>query len=111
MSRRLVLLGLFLCVTVEGNAGDAPWLGSYKGSTIPGHEIIERSVDSSIQWAATRRRLSRVAGGSEDPVHETERCGVGECGHDAGDQRHKDAITERWSGKDRLSWTSFGRTR
>lgn len=44
MSRRLVLLGLFLCVTVEGNAGDALWLGSYNGSTIPGHEIMETDL-------------------------------------------------------------------
>ena len=44
---RVALLGLFLCCTVEGYAADTPWLGSYKGSNIPGREIVELELLTS----------------------------------------------------------------
>ncbi len=44
---RVALVGLFLCCTVEGYAADTPWLGSYKGSTIHGREIVESELLTS----------------------------------------------------------------
>ena len=41
------MLGLFIFVSAEGHAGDPPWLGSYKGSNIPGHEILESALLTS----------------------------------------------------------------
>ena len=45
--RLALLLALFSFFWGESYAGDAPWLGYYKGSTVPGHEIVETELLTS----------------------------------------------------------------
>lgn len=44
---RLALISMVLLVSVDGYAGDERWLGYYKGSAIPGYEILESELVTS----------------------------------------------------------------